>query len=226
MKHLLLLHGALGHPGYFDFIKEKFSDTFVVHTPAFDGHAGRPFTELSIGDYVTQINNYCLGNGLDQVSIFGYSMGGYVGLCYAAQFPEKVMAIMTLATKLNWSPEIAAKEAGMLDPVVIKEKVPRFADYLDKLHGHSWEQLCSAVAILLSDLGAKPLLTGPEFAAIRANAQLMVGDKDNMVGIEETFNAARQIKESSFAVLPATIHPFEKVNQPLVLRLMEDFFKV
>ncbi|OJV50779.1 MAG: hypothetical protein BGO31_07220 [Bacteroidetes bacterium 43-16] len=226
MEHLLLLHGALGHPGYFDFIKEKFSGIYTLHTPVFEGHAGEPFTELSIGAYVAQINKYCMENDLDQVSIFGYSMGGYVGLCYAAQFPEKVTAIMTLATKLNWSPEIAAKEAGMLDPAVIKEKVPRFADYLHQLHGEDWEQLCSTVATLLSDLGAKPLLTGSEFGAIRAKAQLMVGDKDNMVSVEETFNAARQIKESSFAVLPATIHPFEKVNRPLVLKLMEDFFKV
>lgn len=229
MKHLLLLHGALGHPAYFDFIKEALAAEYLVHTPVFEGHAGlRQGDEaISMAAYVAQIERYCEEHDLGQVAIFGYSMGGYVGLCYAAQFPGKVAAIMTLATKLNWSPEIAAKEAKMLDPVTIKEKVPKFAAQLSAIHGaDNWEQLCRDIAGLLSGLGNQPLLTPHNFAAIKAKAQLMVGDKDNMVSIEETLGAVQQIEQANFAVLPDTIHPFEKINQALLLQLMRDFFKL
>lgn len=228
MKHLLLLHGALGHPAYFDFIKEKLSGDYVVHTPAFEGHtaAKRPEVEISMSAYTDQVKKYCEEHGLDQVAIFGYSMGGYVGLCYAAQYPERVSAVMTLATKLNWSPEIAAQEVKMLDPVTIKEKVPKFAAYLSAIHGEdNWENLCREIAVLLSDLGSHPLLGNPDFVNIKAKAQLMVGDKDNMVSIEETRAAVKNIAQANFAVLPNTVHPFEKVNQELLLQLIRDFFK-
>lgn len=227
MTHLLLLHGALGHPGYFDFIKEALAAEYLVHTPVFEGHAGfRQGDEaISMAAYVAQIEKYCEEHDLRQVAIFGYSMGGYAGLCYAAQFPERVTAVMTLATKLNWSPEIAAREAKMLDPVTIKEKVPKFAAYLSSVHGAAhWEKLCRDIAGLLKDLGEHPLLGAQEYAAIKAKAQLMVGDKDNMVSVEETMAAVKQIEQANFAVLPDTIHPFEKINQELLLRLMRDFF--
>lgn len=228
MKHLLLLHGALGHPAYFDFIRESLSGAYVIHAPAFYGHTPpkRPDAEISMPAYTGQVKKYCDENGLDQVAIFGYSMGGYAGLCYAAQYPERVSAVMTLATKLNWSPEIAAQEVKMLDPVTIKAKVPKFAAYLSAVHGaDNWEVLCRDIAVLLSDLGNHPLLGDPDFEAIRAKCQLMVGDHDNMVSIEETRVAVKQIGSAYFAVLPDTGHPFEKVNRELLLQLMRDFFK-
>ncbi|RYD98680.1 MAG: alpha/beta hydrolase [Sphingobacteriales bacterium] len=229
MQHLLLLHGALGHPGYFEFIKAQLAAEYVIHTPVFEGHtaATRKHTEISMPAYVSQVRKYCEENELAQAAIFGYSMGGYVGLCYAAQFPERVTAVMTLATKLHWSPEIAAQEAKMLDPEMIQEKVPKFAAQLSAVHGAgNWEQLCRDIAGLLSGLGEQPLLAKPDFAAIKAKTQLMVGDKDNMVSIEETLAAVKQINQANLAVLPDTIHPFEKINRELLLRLMRDFFKL
>lgn len=229
MQHLLLLHGALGQPAYFDFIKEALAAEYEIHTPVFEGHTGpaRAGAEISMAAYVSQVAQYCEEHGLAQVAIFGYSMGGYVGLCYAAQYPGKVAAIMTLATKLNWSPEIAAKEVKMLDPVTIREKVPKFAAHLSTIHGvDNWEKLCQDIAGLLSGLGEQPLLVLHDFAAIKAKAQLMVGDKDNMVSIEETLSAVQQIEQANLAVLPDTIHPFEKINQALFLQLMRDFFKL
>ncbi len=228
MQHLLLLHGALGQPAYFDFIKEALAGAYQVHTPVFAGHT-RPApgdSEISMAAYVEQVVQYCAERGLEEVRIFGYSMGGYVGLTYAAQYPERGAAVMTLATKLSWSPEIAAKEAKMLDPVLIKEKVPGFAEQLGAMHGaDNWEQLCRDLAGLISDLGDRPVLQENDFKAIKAKTQLMVGDKDNMVSIEETLGAVRQIEGANFAVLPDTAHPFEKINKALLLQLMSDFFK-
>lgn len=228
MTHLLLLHGALGHPGYFDFIKKGLAGRFVIHAPAFEGHAGTDLTveNLTMGTYVKQIREYCDRHALESVSIFGYSMGGYAGLCYAAMLPERVDAIMTLATKMDWSPEIAEQEVKMLKPDTIKEKVPKFADYLGSIHGADhWEKLVHAIARLLTDLGSKPLLDDTAYSAITARTQIMVGDQDTMVSIDETMEASRKIPDANFAVLPDTVHPFEKANRELILRLMEDFYR-
>lgn len=228
MTHLLLLHGALGHPGYFDFIKKNLAGRFVIHTPAFEGHAGTDLQvqKLTMDTYVHQIREYCDRHALESVSIFGYSMGGYAGLCYAALLPDRVDALMTLATKMNWSPEIAEREVKMLHPATIKEKVPKFADYLGSIHGTSrWEKLVHAVAGLLTDLGSKPPLDDTAYSAITARTQIMVGDQDNMVSIHETLEASRKIRGANLAVLPDTVHPFEKINRELILRLMEDFYR-
>lgn len=228
MKHLLLLHGALGYPGYFDFIKEGLAGRFVIHTPVFGGHAGTglPAQDLAMDTYVHQVREYCDRHDLESVSIFGYSMGGYAGLCYAALLPGRVDAIMTLATKMDWSPEIAEREVNMLNPDTIKEKVPKFADYLGSIHGPAhWEKLVHAIAGLLTDLGSRPLLDDTAYSAITARTQIMVGDQDNMVSISETLEASRKIRGANFAVLPGTVHPFEKVNRELILRLMEDFYR-
>lgn len=227
MEHLLLLHGALGHPRLFADLKKHLEERFIVHTLLFSGHGDSQLPEhgIMMQDYVDQVADHCAGLGVEKISIFGYSMGGYVALCYAAAFPHKVSAVMTLAAKLNWDPAIAEKEAKMLQPAVVSEKVPGFAAYLSGLHGEqSWRPLMSAVATLLKDLGENPSLTPEIIKNINIKTQLMVGDKDNMVSISETQAAFQLLPDANFAVLPDTVHPFEKVNKTLLLQMMVDFF--
>lgn len=59
------------------------------------------------------------------LNLFGYSMGGYVALLYAAMKPEKVGRIFTLGVKLDWTPEGGQKAASRLDPDKIAEKARR-----------------------------------------------------------------------------------------------------
>lgn len=228
MQPLLLLHGALGSPAYFEYIKNAFSNDFQIHAPAFEGHAYSPLNHenLNITVYVQQVVDYCNEHGLEKVSIFGYSMGGYVALVFASQYPERVGSVITLATKYDWNAQVAKKEAGFLHPELISEKVPKFATYLQQLHGEAhWKTLVTAVANLLLHLGEQPLLTAENLKRITCKVQIMVGDSDNMVSIDESRQLVEHIAQANFAVLPSTIHPFEKVNQGLLLFLLQDFFQ-
>lgn len=228
MKHLVLLHGALGSPEYFEKIKEALSGEYILHTLTFAGHAGTalPNDGLRMQNYVAQLVDFCDTLPSEPLAFFGYSMGGYVALAYAAQYPERVSAVMTLATKLQWSPEIAAREVKMLQPAAAQQKVPQFAAYLSGLHGSErWAPLMQRIADMLLALGENPLLTDVMLSKIHAPVQLMVGDKDNMVSIEETMQVYRSLKNATLAVLPNTVHPFEKINTPMLLQLMRDFFK-
>lgn len=225
MQPLIFLHGALGSSDYFDNIIQQLSKEYEVYSFKFGGHGYRKVKErISIQAYVAELVYYCKQNNLKDANFFGYSMGGYVALTLAVQHPELVGKIMTLATKYMWTPEIAQKEVHFLDPELIKQKVPKYAEALAKLHGETWEYLVKDIAQLLLDLGDNPLLNSENLAQLEQAVQVMVGDKDNMVGIAETIALAKAIKNSSFAVLPNTIHPFEKVNQALVLQLIRDFF--
>lgn len=227
MKNLILLHGALGHSSNFDPYEQYLSEHFRVHKILFRGHGNTsiPQEGIRMSGYLEQLHQYCEEHALQEVDIFGYSMGGYVALSYALQYPGKVSSILTLATKLNWTEEGAIKESKMLNPEVIAEKVPKYAAQLATIHGEAhWKHLLPAIADMMIDLGKHPLLYPENYARINTRVQLMLGDKDVMVSLEETLHAVKGIPETLLAVLPNTKHPIEQVRPELLISLMKDFW--
>ena len=180
---------------------------------------------FSVGNYVEQLSSYCDQHNLQEVHLFGYSMGGYVALCFACQQPARVASILTLATKFDWTVEGAAKESKLLNPTVIEDKVPKYAAQLAAWHGeHKWRQLLPAVANMMLALGKDPWLSEPVLSALNIPVQLMVGDNDAMVTIAETQAACSAIPKARMAVLPATKHPIDALRSELLLQLMADFW--
>lgn len=224
MPNLLLLHGALGHSDIFKPYLNVLSSYFRVHTPLFSGHGEQelPAGGLSIKKYVQELSEYCKVNHLTDLSIFGHSMGGYVALCYAMENPDNVNSVITLGTKFDWTEEQALKESKMLNPDVILEKIPQYAQHLETQHGAKWKQLLPAIADLMIDLGKNPPLEN-NLAPINIPIQIMVGDKDNMVTIEESIRVYRSLPDAKLAVLPDTKHPMDKVRPDLLLNLIKDF---
>jgi pimeloyl-ACP methyl ester carboxylesterase len=229
MRNLILLHGALGHSSNFEPYEQYLSEYFHVHKILFHGHGGTsiPAEGIRMSDYVEQLHRYCEEHSLQEVDIFGYSMGGYVALAYALQYPSRVSSILTLATKLNWTEEGAIKESKMLNPDMIAEKVPKYAAQMATLHGEEhWKALLPAIAGMMVDLGKQPLLTIENYANINTRVQLMLGDKDVMVTLDETLQASKTIPEALLAVLPNTKHPIEQVRSELLMSLMKDFWRL
>src|ERR1700741_653033 len=116
MENILLLHGALGSKEQFAALSVSLENKFNVHTLNFYGHGGGEFSgEFSISSFACQVSCYMDENNISPAHIFGHSMGGYVGIYLAKHYPAKVKQVITLATKFSWSPEIAAREAQLLD---------------------------------------------------------------------------------------------------------------
>ena len=214
MQKLLLLHGALGGAQSLQSVALELQNDFQVHTLTFSGHGGSeiPENDFTMARFADEVIAYLDKKNIEQISIFGYSMGGYVGLYIAKHFPEKVIKLYTLATKLNWTIETAAKDASMLNPTIIKEKVPKYALALEQLHGPNWEILMQKTAQMMLHLGENPTLKVADFEQITTPILLSVGDKDAMVSIEETVNAYRKLANAELFVMPNTIHSIEKVN--------------
>ncbi|RMZ59196.1 alpha/beta hydrolase [Chryseobacterium nematophagum] len=227
MPHLLLLHGALGHSDIFNSIKDKLTPYFDIHTPLFSGHGNTelPKNGISIEQYTQELSAYCEKENLENVHIFGHSMGGYVALCYALQKPENIHSIMTLGTKFNWTEEGALKESKMLNPDTILEKVPQYAKLLELQHGSKWKELLPAIAELMISLGKRPPLQN-NIENINNSIQIMVGDQDTMVTIEESKSIYQSLPNSKLAVLPDTKHPMDKVRPNLLFDLMKDFWNL
>ena len=163
--------------------------------------------------------------GIEQTDIFGYSMGGYVGLYLARHHPARVGRLFTLATKFDWNPDGAAREAAMLNPEKMQQKVPQFYAALQQRHSpNNLDELLHRTAAMMTALGEQPEVTLQDLAQIQTPVRVGVGDRDQMVSIEETVQIFRQIPNGQLAVLPATPHPIEKVPLPRLAAEIQEFF--
>lgn len=227
MKSLLLLHGALGSSQQLAALKDELSPYFDIHVPDFPGHGGTPFgSEFTIPAFADHVQQYCCHHHLSPVSVFGYSMGGYVALSLARRQPQLVARIATLATKFHWDEATAAKEVKMLQPEVIEQKVPQFAHTLQQRHApNNWKEVLHQTAALMTGLGAQKALTPGDFAALTTPTLLMLGDRDKMVTLEETVAVSKQLPAAQLAVLPNTPHPLESVPTETLAFLLRQFLQ-
>jgi pimeloyl-ACP methyl ester carboxylesterase len=162
----------------------------------------------------------------DKINIFGYSMGGYVALYLAAHHPEAVDRIITLGTKYQWSPEIAAKETAMLNPVAIETKVPKFAAQLSQRHSPAdWKIVLEKTASMLLEMGSRPPLQIADFSQIKNEVLLLLGDKDKMVTLQETAEVFRQLPNAQLGVLPNTSHPVEAADKEHLAFVIRKFLQ-
>lgn len=227
MKTLLLLHGAIGAKGQLTPLAKELENHFEVHNINFSGHGGSDFIHpFSIENFAVQVLNYLDQNKIEKISIFGYSMGGYVALYLASKHPERVEKILTLATKFNWSPEISQKEIQMLNPEIIKEKIPAFAKALQQRHHpQSWEAVLGKTAQMMLDLGTKQPLEKDDFNKIKTPVKLTIGDGDKMVSISETRQVSEWLPNAALLILPDVQHPIEKAPTTLIAEEIKVFLK-
>lgn len=222
MKDILLLHGAIGAKDQLQpLVNELMQQGYNVFTLSFSGHGQTPFHDkFGIEEFALEVAQFIKENNLIAPTIFGYSMGGYVALYLAKQQPTLLGTIITLGTKFEWNPEISQKEIKMLNSKTIIEKVPKFAEALQKRHGNDWELLLQKTAEMMIGLGIKPALALIDFASIENKVLVGLADKDTMVSLEETTAVYKQLKNGAMYMLPDTKHPIETLNLGLLGKIV------
>lgn len=226
MNSLLLLHGAIGAKDQLKPLAEALSNDFDVHTINFSGHGGEDLPpSYSIERFADDVLNWMVEHNKETIDIFGYSMGGYVGLYLALHHPERVGKLFTLATKLEWSPDIAARETKMLNPEKIAEKVPAFATALEQRHApQDWTAVMHRTADMMVKMGEKNPILPEQFEQIETPVTISLGDRDSMVSMDETYKVYRQLKNARMIMMPDTPHPIEKVSTSRLSAEILQFF--
>jgi pimeloyl-ACP methyl ester carboxylesterase len=225
MQHLLLLHGAIGANTQLLPLAESLQHDFIIHNLNFTGHGGEripdePFSIASFAVQVLQYIDHHIPAGAT-IHLFGYSMGGYVGMYINKHYPGRLAKVVTLATKFHWEEAIAAKEVQLLNPDNISRKVPAFAEQLAQRHlPENWKVVLEKTAIMMLDMGKNNPLQPEDYALIHTPCLLLLGDRDKMVTLEETVAVYKQLPKAQLGILPATGHPIEQVNcQQLVFQV-------
>jgi len=224
MSSILLLHGALGSKEHFNQLVTELEKTMTVYTLNFEGHGGefsnRPF---SISNFAENVLDFITENKLHGIPVFGYSMGGYVALSLTLNYPNIFGKIITLGTKFNWTEESAAQEVKMLNPEIIEEKVPKFAEKLKALHApNDWKEVMQKTANMMLNLGKGDAISQDKFKLIKAEVIIFRGENDNMVSKEESMLVANLIPKARYFELENVEHPIEKINTEIIYRIISE----
>ncbi|MFN7117799.1 MAG: alpha/beta fold hydrolase [Saprospiraceae bacterium] len=222
---ILFLHGALASRAQFSDLTPLLGERFDIHTLNFAGHGSFVSEEpFSMELFIENVLHYLEKRQLENVNIFGYSMGGYVACLLAKEHPERVSKVVTLGTKFHWDIETAVNETAMLIPENIEQKVPRFAQTLMDRHGSYWQSVVQRTRELLWSLGEQGGFKLDDAAKIRQPIRLMLGDRDKTVTMEETLAIFQALPHGELEVLPNTGHPFEKASPTRLAQTLHDFF--
>lgn len=229
MPNILLLHGAIGSENQFTPLKIELETLgHNVYTYNFSGHGNSALKEepFSLENFKNELLHFLHTNKLNDLSVFGYSMGGYIAFYTAIEHPSLFNNIITLGTKLDWSPEIATQEIKNLNPDKIKEKVPAFAEKLKNTHGEKWPQLLEMTADFILQLGNEVPLNSDTLKQIHTPVILGLADRDSMVTLEETRNAFNHLPNASMFMLPNSKHPIETVDCKLLARIISNLITI
>lgn len=229
MKKLILLHGAIGSKEQLLPLAAVLSKNFEVYSINFKGHGNEEKTEepFTIEAFSKQLADYIqLISPSTPVNVFGYSMGGYVALYAAKQFPQFINRIVTLGTKFFWDSAVAEQEKAMLHAEKIEEKLPAFANTLQQRHvANGWKNVLAKTTDMLEHLGESNLLLNVNVSTIPNPTLLMLGDRDKMVTIHETINVYAQLPNAQMCILPGVPHLLEKADINLLTYMIERFIK-
>lgn len=224
-KTLILLHAALGAKSQLQKLSQELTPYLDIHLLDFEGHGENTSdSDFTIDLFTQNLADYILKNNLEKVSLFGYSMGGYVALNYAKNNSKNIHKIVTFGTKIDWSIENSLKESSRLNPTKIEEKVPQFAAQLKDLHkGNDWKEVLNKTAKMMLELGESKSLKAADFQQISAPVLITVGTKDNMISVEESQFVVDHLQNATLKKLEDFVHPIEQNNSTILTQEIIDF---
>jgi pimeloyl-ACP methyl ester carboxylesterase len=231
---LILLHGGLAVGSNFRHLIPIFSKQFRVITPDSRGHGktdnpGGEFSyRLMADDTATFINAL----GLHRPSICGWSDGGQIALELGMHYPELIKCMVVGAAWYQFSRTYQSllKAMGFESPGVVniesmKQSMPQFVElwrsWHSPIHGPDhWETLASQI----SRMWWTPLgYTADDFQKIKTPTLILVGDRDQMVPIEEAAEMFRFIQGAELSILPNADHSLPKMRAELFSTIVLDF---
>lgn len=213
-EKLILLHGALGSKEQLVALGEHLSRQYDVYSFNFSGHGGDTTVEpYSIDLFVQDTIDFMQLEDVEKAHFFGYSMGGYVALRLAHDYPGRAQKIITLGTKFKWDPESAAKEVRMMNPEIIEQKIPAFAATLAARHQPGdWKSIMARTGEMMTALGDGAAMISSHFRSIEHEVLICIGTDDHMVSITESETTSGQLPHGHLKVIEGFRHPLEAVD--------------
>lgn len=214
MKNLVFLHGALGCKKHWLPVTDALRLDYNVHELDFPGH-GSAISNGSLVDYKTLVSfveSYIKAKQIQEFTIVGYSLGGYVGLQLAINKIQGFKSLLTFATKVLWNNEIADKEIANINRDSLQAIIPK----LESEHKDNWPRLLENTHSILKTIGQNPIRF-EEVESIQIPVYMFRGEKDKMVTEHETVDLVTRIHNGKYIELQAQGHLLERMDANMLL---------
>jgi len=211
---LILLHaGSLTGDMWQPYLA-GFAERYRVITPDMPGHgrSGNPTGAMSYRQLANDIVAFIQALDLREPIIAGYSDGGQVALEIGMRHPTLPKSIAMGGVYFKYSDAQRAfvrdalgdETSPEVDTARPARNHPDWAAWLDQIYGpDSWKPLL----VRLKAMWTTPLnYTAKDFAEVVAPTLVLIGDRDELVPVEEAAEMYRQLSNAELAVVPDADH--------------------
>jgi pimeloyl-ACP methyl ester carboxylesterase len=200
---LILLHGGLGHSGWWANQVPVFARGHRVIVIDSRGHGrstrdDRPYGYDLMADDVVGLLDFL---GIRQAAVVGWSDGAILGLDLAIRHPDRVSKVFAFAANTDPS--------GVVEGV---EKNPTFSNFIARA-GQEYQALSATpkeynafVAAISKMWATQPHWTAAQLKAIRTPVLVVDGDHDEAIKRPHTEKIAATIPGAGLLILPNTSH--------------------
>ena len=231
---LVLIHGGMATGKNFEPHISTFSKQFRVIAPDSRGHGktDNPGGEFSYRLMADDMAAFINALGLDRPSICGWSDGGQIALELGMHYPDLMKCMVVGAAWYQFSQPYQGllKAIGFESPDVvnidrIKQSMPQLAEvwrsWHSPIHGPDhWETLATQISTMWwTPLG----YTADDFQKIKAPTLILVGDRDQMVPVEEAAEMYRFIQGAELVIVPNSDHSLPTSRAELFTTIVLDF---
>jgi pimeloyl-ACP methyl ester carboxylesterase len=233
---LIVLHGAYMNIPSMGAIIPKLALTHKVYALEFQGHGrttdiDRPITYPALADDVAAFMEKV---GLAKADVFGYSMGGQVGLQLAIRHPAQVNKLVAASVAYDlkgWQPVYTAVIPQMTVEAIVA--MPFAEDYRRLAPNPNG---FPALVEKLIALEKEPMAWEADVKALQTPVLIIAGDADVMtlehsvalfrlLGGGVMGDMGKPLSASRLAILPATSHTAVITQDALLLSFIEPFLK-
>lgn len=209
---MLILHGINGcctemHPW-----RDALTGDFNVELLNMAGHGGREIpSELTMERYAEDLLSQMDAHGLKAPVILAYSFGGVVALYLAIHHPERVSAVVTVASQWRYDDEAVRHVTHLLQVSRLTSLTHR-REHLSRVHyPNDWRVLAQRLSAMYTSFLQQPPLTEAQLKGISCPCLVLSGSADPITSAHETTHLHRNLPTSEIAMYSGVAHPPDRV---------------
>ena len=221
---VVILHGAAGCTTMeTERITHRLSSHYHVLALDFGGH-GRSdafkdtsFTPDFFLQNVERVFDYF---SLKKAHIFGFSLGGFIALLFAATHPDRVKKLAVHAVNLFWDEQLMEKMVSRVDATDIQQSSPELSRFLSDMHGaDKWVSLFERSHAYSKNI---PRFKTRYEKAFEVSARTLVSavHDDDLFSIDSPVNLHKRLKNSKLAVIPGRRHALQNLDLDLYIPIL------
>jgi pimeloyl-ACP methyl ester carboxylesterase len=208
-RPLVLLHGSMMSALHYPMLAENRQ----IITTDMQGHGrttdiDRPFTFEQMADDTAALLKHLK---IEQTDVFGYSMGGTIGLAMAIRHPDLVRRLAILGSvyrniEESYPPDVL-KDFKSINPDTFAPRDLK-EPYEKMSPAPNWKGLVAKIVQMEKDFKG---FSKEQMQAIKAKVFIGAGDHKD-VGLEHVVEMHKLIPKSQLAIFPNTEHVFLMIN--------------